>query len=90
MVIIIWMSLLFIISFVIAFIYAPARKIQESPVNSFEEIVDIPIENLKIEKTSAVSSVALSLRGSWRLAQNAILEMDYFILAKSIEYSKKL
>lgn len=67
-----------------------SRKSHRILVGSLTSVADAPIENLEIENVKEVPSIALSLRGSWRIAQNLILQKDDFTLAKAIEYRKKL
>ena len=49
---------------------------------------DISFKNLSIENIEFVSSISLSTRGSWRLAQNKVMGYESFNFMKDEEYSK--
>ena len=56
------------------------------------ESVDIDMDELSMEHIydDFVSSQALAMRGSWRLAQNQVMGVKTFSQLKQEEYSKKL
>ena len=58
----------------------------------WEESIDIDVPNLSMEQSNGefVSSVSLSRRGSWRVAQNQVMGLETFEKLRSIEYSKML
>lgn len=56
------------------------------------ESVDIDMDQLSMEyvENGFVSSQALAMRGSWRLAQNQVMGAKTFNQLRQEEYSKKL
>lgn len=60
--------------------------------NDWEENIDVDIERISTEhlKGDYVSSKVLAMRGSWRLAQERVLELSSFEELRHIEYRKKL
>lgn len=58
----------------------------------WEESIDIEVPKLSMEQANSgfVSSVSLSRRGSWRIAQNQVMGLETFEKLRAIEYSKML
>lgn len=74
--------------------YDQREKVRESKVASkdWHDNVDADLHGLLIEhpNNEFVSSQVLAMRGSWRLAQNQVMEKEIFSILREDEYSKKL
>lgn len=70
------------------------EKVRESKAASQNWIdnMDADLEELFIEHPNSefVSSQTLAMRGSWRLAQNKVMEREIFSVLGEEEYAKKL
>lgn len=55
-------------------------------VNSIDKDMDV----LDVESKEFVPTTKLSMRGSWRLAQDSMMDVDNFTEIKECEYSKYL
>lgn len=58
----------------------------------WKDNMDADLDGLFIEcpNNEFVSSRALAMRGSWRLAQNQVMESEIFSVLREREYAKKL
>lgn len=70
------------------------EKVKESKMTSkdWKDNMDADLDRLFIERPNNefVSSQALAMRGSWRLAQNQVMERETFSVLREEEYTKKL
>lgn len=70
------------------------EKVRESKAVSkdWKDNMDADLDRLFIEhpNNEFVSSQALAMRGSWRLAQNQVMEREIFSVLCEEEYAKKL
>lgn len=97
MIVVIWLVSIIFLSIIIGEIKYQYSKINyvndfNFSIQDWEQNIDTEIKNLSIEylNDNFVSSKKISMRGSWRLAQDKVMGMEYFSRLKQEEYSKKL
>ncbi len=70
------------------------KKARESEMafKDWKDNMDTDLGGLFIENPNSefVSSKVLAIRGSWRLAQNQVMERENFNILRDEEYTKKL
>lgn len=70
------------------------EKVRETKAVSkdWKDNMDVDFDRLSIERPNheVVSLQVLSRRGSWRLAQNQVMEGEAFRVLREEEYAKKL
>lgn len=98
MVIVIWLIILFVVIVVageLTYRYFNTHK--ENQINNvipqrFEDSIDVDMDSLNIESTpdELISMQILSMRGSWRLAQNQTMSNETFAILRDNEYNKFL
>lgn len=93
-IILIWVVLLFVISYITAeIIFKVIKKKnqkQEEHLKSLDLGPDADLKNMGIENVTIVPSASLQMRGSWRLAKQKNLSYNSFSDLKKIEYGKRL
>lgn len=97
MIILIWIISVFILAVVIGEIrFRQLRTIRNSTkklnVEKWTDSIDKNIDDLSIESSGAefVPTTKLAMRGSWRLAQDLIMNKDDFTELRECEYRKSL
>ena len=71
-----------------------SKNLKENKIvcRDWEDHVDTDMDKLSMEQTDDefVSTHALAMRGSWRLAQNQVMGRKSFHMLRSQEYNKML
>lgn len=70
------------------------EKVKENRAASkdWKDNIDADLDSLFIERPNNefISSQLLAMRGSWRLAQNQLMDKEIFSVLREEEYTKKL